>query len=563
MKNLNIRPLSHFWSVYTSFVYKNCTSYEAERTSVTYWKDRLFASTVVYFIPLSMLALIPSVFLSIKNNILGILLADFISLAVILGVAFLPNITIHVRKILFNGSLYVISIVLFSFLGNNGPGMLYLLSVTIFVVLSMDKVYGYIVFGLNTLICVLFAFFIHFNMDTLVLATQYRLDVWIGVSSNLIFLSGTAVLLIPHLYEGLQSSFDEQSVLKAKLVESIDTIKKSEQKFKALVQDGFDLIAVMDAEANYKYIAPTAKSVLGLDPDELIGTHVFDKIHPEDYERIAESLASLTHKGQVNVDPFRFRNKEGNWQWIESTVTNMLDNPAVEGFVANSKDVTEQITYQKELEESLTEKETLLAEIHHRVKNNLAIITSMMELQAMESENHELQRSLRIAQQRIQTIATIHELLYSAESLSYIDFGENISKLARSIENIYSQDNTITLGVDVEYIPMNINQAIPCALLVNEVVTNAYKHAFNEQEKGHIEIKLWEKHDMISLKIADNGIGLNKNMHEETATSIGMTLINLLKQQLEADMEFTIQNGTQFELRFKKADFIGSSNGLM
>ncbi|HBQ59699.1 MAG TPA: hypothetical protein DD671_08765, partial [Balneolaceae bacterium] len=179
----------------------------------------------------------------------------------------------------------------------------------------------------------------------------------------------------------------------------------------------FDLIAVLDAEAKYTYVAPTVKSVLGFDPEQLVGTHVYDQIHPDEQERVAASLSYIDYEEQIDVAPFRFRNNDGNWQWIESTVTNMLDNPAVEGFVANSQDVTDQITYQKELEVSLKEKETLLAEIDHRVKNNLAIITSMMELQSMESGDHELQRSLRIAQQRIQTIATIHELLYSAESL--------------------------------------------------------------------------------------------------------------------------------------------------
>ena len=494
---------------------------------------------------------------------MGILVADFITVGTILGMALIPNISIYIRKILFNGALYFISVVLFFFLGNGGPGMLYLLAVTIFVVLSMDRIYGFIVFGFNTLICIVFGFFIHFQMLDLVISTQYKLDVWIAVSSNLIFLSGTAVLLIPHLHKGLQTSFDEQSVLRDELEKSIQLIQHSEQKFKALVQDGFDLIAVLDAEAKYTYVAPTVKSVLGFDPEQLVGTHVYDQIHPDEQERVAASLSYIDYEEQIDVAPFRFRNNDGNWQWIESTVTNMLDNPAVEGFVANSQDVTDQITYQKELEVSLKEKETLLAEIHHRVKNNLAIITSMMELQSMESGDHELQRSLRIAQQRIQTIATIHELLYSAESLSFIDFGENITKLAQSLENIYTEGKAITLEIDVDYVPMNINQAIPCALMVNEVLTNAYKHAFNEQEEGHIGIKLWEEEYMLLLSIMDDGVGLNKKVDQEKTTSIGMTLINLLKQQLEAELKFTNRNGTHFELRFKKADLVESKNGFI
>ncbi|HBQ59700.1 MAG TPA: hypothetical protein DD671_08770, partial [Balneolaceae bacterium] len=139
-----------------------------------------------------------------------------------------------------------------------------------------------------------------------------------------------------------------------------------------------------------------------------------------------------------------------------------------------------------------------------------------------------------------------------------IDFGENITKLAQSLENIYTEGKAITLEIDVDYVPMNINQAIPCALMVNEVLTNAYKHAFNEQEEGHIGIKLWEEEYMVLLSIMDDGVGLNKKVDQEKTTSIGMTLINLLKQQLEAELKFTNRNGTHFELRFKKADLVES-----
>jgi len=555
--------LTEYWNTYKSFIYQNCTDSEVERTSVQFWKNQLFAASAVYLIPLSLVALIPSVYLSLKNDVMGILVADFIAIGTIMGVAFIPGISVYVRKLILNACFYFISVVMLLYLGSNGPGMLYLLAVSVFVVLSMDRLYGYVVFALNILICITFAVVIHYEFVNTILLTQYQLDTWIGVSSNLIFLSGTAIFLIPHLYKGLQSSFDEQSVLKGKLERSIDELKFSENKFKALVQDGFDLIAVLDEKANYKYVSPTAETVLGIEADKFIGTNAIEQIHPDDQERISEILANLASEERVEVAPFRFQNSEGSWQWIESTVTNLLENPAVKGFVANSQDVTEQIDYQKQLEESLTEKETLLAEIHHRVKNNLAIITSMMELQAMESGNSELQDSLRIAQQRIKTIANIHELLYGSESLSYIDFGDNITHLVRNIENMYNgTSKRITVTVDVDYVPININQAIPCALLVNEVVTNAYKHAFKNQEEGNIDVRLQEDKENIQIDIRDNGIGLQDDFMADTSSSIGMTLINLLKQQLEGEMKFLNQNGTHFVFTFKKADVKGSASSI-
>ncbi|MDZ7772423.1 MAG: sensor histidine kinase [Balneolaceae bacterium] len=201
------------------------------------------------------------------------------------------------------------------------------------------------------------------------------------------------------------------------------------------------------------------------------------------------------------------------------------DKGDVYGVSVEAMDFSEQIASQEQLKESLKEKETLLAEIHHRVKNNLAIITSMMELQVMNTGNSKLQDLLRTAQQRIQTIATIHELLYSSESLSHLNFGENITRLVRSLEEMYDRDKQITITVEADPVSMNINQAIPCALLVNEVVTNAYKHAFKNREEGEIEVKLHENDKKVIVEVRDNGVGLPDDFMQETSSSIGMTLI--------------------------------------
>ena len=239
------------------------------------------------------------------------------------------------------------------------------------------------------------------------------------------------------------------------------------------------------------------------------------------------------------------------------------ENGEVYGIFAEVMDYSEQIAYQKQLEESLREKETLLAEIHHRVKNNLAIVTSMMELQAMDTEQSELQDSLRVAQQRIQTIATIHELLYGAESLSQLNFGENIKQLVGNLEQIYKNGKQISVHVESDPIPMNINQAIPCALLVNEVVTNAYKHAFEHRDNGIIEVTLQENNEEVLLTVKDNGVGLPDDFMKENSSSIGMTLIKLLKQQLEGEMEFSSVNGTQFIFKFKKTNVKGIGSNLI
>lgn len=547
--------MSDKWKAYKAFVYKNCTSSTAIRTSVEFWKDRLFAASVVYFIPLCLIALIPSLYLSVITGTTGILISDILGVGTIVIIAFLPGISVHVRKLFFNGALYTISVVLFYYLGYSGPGMLYLLAVSIFVVLSMETIFGYIAFGLNTFICILFGFLIHFELFDQVLNTQYQLDIWIGISSNLIFLSGTAVLLIPHLFKGLQTSIDEQNHLQEKLEVSLDRIKLSEQRFKALVQDGADMISIIDENGRFKYIAPTIAKVLDQNIENMIGTNVFSYIHPEDRERNRLQVTGLPFHEQVKLKPYRFKNSEGEWHWMETTLTNMVINEAVNGYVANSQDLTEQITYQQKLEESLQEKDTLLAEIHHRVKNNLAVITSLMELQAMKSDKDELRDLLRMAQRRIQTIATIHELLYNAESLSYINFGENITHLVKSIEDMYEGEKQIITDIDAHFVAMNIAQAIPCALIVNEVITNAFKHAFEERESGRIYVRLFEENAAVCIEIEDDGVGLPENFTQSNSTSIGMTIIHSLKEQLDGDLKFSSRDdGTTFSFSFRKTD---------
>ncbi|WP_148898678.1 sensor histidine kinase [Fodinibius salinus] len=235
----------------------------------------------------------------------------------------------------------------------------------------------------------------------------------------------------------------------------------------------------------------------------------------------------------------------------------------VYGIFVEALDYSEQIAYQNQLEESLREKETLLAEIHHRVKNNLAIVTSMMELQAMDSKNSALRESLKVARQRIHTIANIHELLYGADSLSHLNFGKNVKQLVQNIDDVYNEDDEISVTVDTDSISLNINQAIPCALLVNEVVTNAFKHAFRHQEKAGIDIKVREDGDKVVVMIKDNGIGISDDIMDETTSSIGITLIKLLGQQLKGEIKYDNKNGTEFRLAFTKAEVKGIGSNLI
>lgn len=207
--------------------------------------------------------------------------------------------------------------------------------------------------------------------------------------------------------------------------------------------------------------------------------------------------------------------------------------------------------HQKELEGSLNEKEILLAEIHHRVKNNLAVISGMLQMQSFKEPNEEIQKKLMDSTLRIKSMANIHEQLYQSHSFSNLSFDEGLKNLVQTILDTMDSGSKINTTFELDPIELNINKAIPCSLIVNEVITNSIKHAFNGQNKGHIYVKLTKEDHEVNLQIKDNGVGFSES--EVEYTSLGMELISTLSLQLEADHSYqSIKDGegSVFEIRF-------------
>lgn len=379
-----------------------------------------------------------------------------------------------------------------------------------------------------------------------------------------IFIIGTGFDITEkkELEERLNSLLEQEHVQRKKAEADRDKLREmfEEAPSPKCMMEGPELRYVIANKAYREVVGQ--ENIIGKRVDEVV-PEVEEQGYIDLLQRVYETGEPYIGRGEpISIDK---DNKGSKQEYIFNLLFAPLfdENGEVYGIFVEAMDFSEQVAYQKQLEESLREKETLLAEIHHRVKNNLAIVTSMMELQAMDSVNSELRESLKVAQQRIQTIANIHELLYGAESLSQLDFGENVKQLVRNLEDVYSKSEQISVNVDADSIFLNINQAIPCALLVNEVITNAYKHAFTHQEKGEIDIKVGEDADKVVVVIKDNGIGISDNIMQETTSSIGMTLIKLLEKQLEGEIRYDNKNGTEFRLAFTKTEVKGIGSNLI
>jgi len=244
--------------------------------------------------------------------------------------------------------------------------------------------------------------------------------------------------------------------------------------------------------------------------------------------------------------------------WINTSFVPVADEKGnYTHWIGIARDVTEKVKSDRELKKSLAEKEVLLSEIHHRVKNNLAIVSGMMYLQAFREENSELEKKLMDSVLRIRTMASIHELLYESDSFSKVNFTKMVNKLSSDLENTMNDSKKVGIQLSQEDIELNINQAIPCALMLNEVLTNAYKHAFRGKEGGTIDILIEMKQDTVHVEVKDDGIGIG--IHEPT--TLGMQLIQILTKQLEGDYSYSgSKDGTIFRLNFIKKEVKGAAS---
>ena len=216
------------------------------------------------------------------------------------------------------------------------------------------------------------------------------------------------------------------------------------------------------------------------------------------------------------------------------------------------EEISERIKAEKKLKASLEEKEVLLEEINHRVKNNMQIISSMIRLQFRNQTNPDLEIHLNDIQQRIQTMSLVHEKLYQSKSLSKINLPEFIRDLSGELMASYGTNETqIQLELELENINLEMGLTIPCGLIINELITNAIKYAFPDHTKGTLKIALrHESTNRIRLTVEDDGPGLPEGVDWQHSKGIGLRLIHILSNQIQGDYQFQTLDGTSFSLIF-------------
>ncbi|MGE5315130.1 MAG: sensor histidine kinase [Acidobacteriota bacterium] len=226
------------------------------------------------------------------------------------------------------------------------------------------------------------------------------------------------------------------------------------------------------------------------------------------------------------------------------------EHGAILGLMGIARDISDRKAFEEKLYAALQEKETLLKEIHHRVKNNMQVISSMLHLQAESISDPELARFFIESQNRVKTMAMIHEKLYQSKDLARINFGDYLRTLMISLVRSYGMGNVRPV-IEAEEILLGVNVAIPCGLIVNELVSNTLKHAFPAGMTGSIRVRLAQAPaGALVLSVSDDGVGLPEEMDPATADTLGLKLVGILVQQLSGTMSVQRGRGTTFTITF-------------
>ncbi len=298
--------------------------------------------------------------------------------------------------------------------------------------------------------------------------------------------------------------------------------------------------------------------IIGYTLDEIspVSFETMEKFcHPNDLKKSNKFLEKhFAGETEYYECELRMKHKNGKWIWVldKGKIVEWDDEGNPIRMSGTHLDITKRKLAEFQIKKDLQEKEVMLKEIHHRVKNNLNLIKSLLNLQAqtIKTKKQALD-AFKESRDRIFTMALIHERLYKADDFTRISMKPYINDISREITRLYQYEKKVFLEVFVENIYLNINTAIPCGLIVNELITNAIKYAFQDGRKGKISIDLRNlKDNKYQLSVKDNGIGISDELVEKISDSLGIKLVYLLSKQINGELDIIRDKGTQFKIIF-------------
>jgi two-component system CheB/CheR fusion protein len=335
---------------------------------------------------------------------------------------------------------------------------------------------------------------------------------------------------------------------------ALKALRDSEERFRLFVTSVHDY-ALFQTDLAGRITAwnPGAERLLGFTEEEILGEPAQRLYTPEDQMRGEAEKEMETARLTGRAEDERWHVRKDGSRFFASGILAAVrdDNGRLRGFAKIMRDITERRTAEEQIRTSLREKEVLLKEIHHRVKNNLQVITSLLRLQAEFISDRKAVGLFEEMHSRVKSIATIHEMLYAAHDLGKVDFGAYSQRLTRDLLLLYNVNpSKVGLRVEMQDSYLDISQAVPLGLIVNELLTNALKYGFPDERTGLIHMSLESSDSRGVLSVSDNGIGLPAEVNPKQTTTMGLQLVTLLTDQLDGTLVVNRHQGTRFTISF-------------
>lgn len=339
------------------------------------------------------------------------------------------------------------------------------------------------------------------------------------------------------------------------LEKSNKALAENEERFSKIFQEGPLGMAIIDDKYKLARTNKIFRNMLGYNEKELIGMTFVDITHEKDKRKDTDGIKDL-YKGKIPVyqTEKRYMKKNGDILWANLTASAIFSEDKKFLYaVSMIEDIGDRKIADQKIKKSLREKEVLLKEIHHRVKNNLQMISSLLNLQANSIKDKKIIKNLMDMRSRVLSMSLIHENIYQSEDLSEVDINNYVTMLTENLIQTYSEEGkSVKIKNKVGKITLDIDRAIPLGLIITELVTNAMQHAFTKKKGGIINISMSEINNTLEMIVSDNGDGLAEGTGINEKGNLGFMLVKTLSEQLDADLDVKVGNGTKYTMSFTK-----------
>ena len=353
---------------------------------------------------------------------------------------------------------------------------------------------------------------------------------------------------------GLNPIETEQGTMVLSAIVDISTRKKLEERFRRVVESAPNAMVMINRAGTIEMVNIQAEHVFGYAREEMLGNSI-EMLLPDrlrgDHPHLRQAFFTDPQSRPMGAGRDLFARRKDGSEFPVEIGLNPIETDEGPMVLSAIVDISDRKKTEMHIRAALQEKELLLGEIHHRVKNNLQVIDSLLDMQVSRIDDARVQNVLRDSQNRVRSMAFIHQTLYQSHDFARVDFGSVIDSLVPTLVSSYGVDpDRIRLKIDTDEVHLPINFAIPCGLIINELVTNALKYAFPDGRAGVISIKLSPLPDnRIELMLGDNGVGIPEQLNLEQTDTLGLQLVQLLASQVNGKLAIQRQPA-QFTLVF-------------